>query len=266
MYEEKLGGPVSEVDFSKLEAAAREGHPEKFRNEDWMVLGPFVMETGGAFETEYLYKRDLILEPDYLIHNGGERGVTPYLGLTCQSDWLGGEKHVWSKGHIKWDCLRFDPDDSDSACDEALYLTEQRNCIFYAAFYVRCESEKRAVICYETSGSRLFLNGELISDEPYGRVKGVSTMGRAVPVTFRAGRNLLLFKVRPGYICDTVDMSISNCAIWPAAACSGALGVTYPSRTAVFARRDGEPVEIFPCWAAAYGDTAGGVVTVNGRD
>ena len=258
MYEDKIQGKISVVDFSEFERAAGEGRPEGYRNEDWMVLGPFVMETGGAFETEYLYRRELILEPDYLEHDGGESGVVPYLGKKCHNSYLGGSEPVWRQGINKWGCLRFEPNDCDSACDEALFLTEQRNCIFYAAFYVRCQGAKRAVICYEDSGSRLFLNGKLIADHPYGRVKGVTTMGNMVPAVFHDGLNLLLFKIRPGYICDTLDLGISNCMIWPVAAQSGALCLTQPVKTAVYTRQDEISRQVFPCVAAAFADTDGG--------
>ena len=49
MYEEKIRGKISVVDFADLEQAAAAGKPELYRNNDWMVLGPFVMESGGAF-------------------------------------------------------------------------------------------------------------------------------------------------------------------------------------------------------------------------
>ena len=55
MYEDKIRGKISVIEFADLEKAAAAGKPELYRNDDWMVLGPFVMETGGAFETEYLY-------------------------------------------------------------------------------------------------------------------------------------------------------------------------------------------------------------------
>ena len=264
MYEDKIRGKISVIEFADLEKAAAAGKPELYRNDDWMVLGPFVMETGGAFETEYLYKRHLILEPDYLNNDGGEAGAVPYLGRKVRSDYLGGAEHVWKQGFNKWGALRFDPDDGDAACDEALFLTEQRNCIFYAAVYVRCEGTKRAVICYENSGCRLFLNGTLVHDTPFGRVKGMNNMGNQVPVTFHDGLNLLLFKLRPGYICDTVDLSMTNCSIWPVAMQSGNLAVTHPSKTAVFSHVDEKIRQIFPCYAAAFGDVAGGCIEVDG--
>ncbi|MGN1451173.1 MAG: glycoside hydrolase family 38 C-terminal domain-containing protein [Eubacteriales bacterium] len=264
MYEDKICGEISVIDFSKIEKAGASGNPELYRNNDWMVLGPFVMKTEGAFETEYLYRRDLILAPDYLENDGGESGIAPYIGLKCRNSYLGEKEPVWKQGMNKWGALRFDPDDGDSSCDEALFMTEQRNCVFYAAVYVRCSGRKRAVVCYENSGCRLFLNGRLVSDTPYGRVKGVPTMGNLVPVTFEDGLNLLLFKLRPGYICDTVDLSMSNCSIWPVAATSGPLCLTYPATTRVFTRRDGAPKQIFPCFAAAYTDVDGGSVEIDG--
>lgn len=259
-YEKQIYGKISVVDFADLEQAAQNGEPELYRNQDWMVLGPFVMETDGALETEYMYRRHLILEPDYLNNDNGECGAVPYLGRRVKSDYLGGEEHIWRKGVIKFGALSFDANDCDSACDNALFLTEQRNCVFYAAAYVRCDGEKRAMLCYENSGCRIYLNGELIAESPYGRVKGVSTMGRQVPLKLNDGLNLLLFKLRPGYICDNVDFGMSNCSIWPIAAGSDALALSCPSKTAVFTHADNEAKQMFPCFAVAFDNNNGGAI------
>lgn len=259
-YEEQICGKISVVDFADLELAAQSGEPELFRNQDWMVLGPFVMETDGALETEYMYRRHLILGPDYLNNDGGECCAVPYLGRRVKSDYLGGEEHIWRKGINKFGGLSFDANDCDSACDNALFLTEQRNCVFYAAVYVRCNGAKRAMLCYENSGCRIYLNGKLIADSPYGRVKGVSTMGRQVPLELNDGLNLLLFKLRPGFICDNVDFGMSNCSIWPIAASGESLALTCPSKTAVFTHADGEARQMFPCFAVAFEDNSGGTI------
>ncbi len=262
-YESEIKGEIACVEFGDLLKAAQEGNAAAFRNEEFMVTGPFVARTEGAFETEYMYEREKILEIDYLARDGGESGIAPFLGLRGHNDYLGCEEPVWTRGIKKWNMLRFDPDDGDSACDEALYMTEQRNCVFYAAFYVRCEGVRRAVVCYENSGCRLFLNGKLISDQPYGRVKGVPTMGNAVAVTFEDGLNLLLFKLRPGYICDTVDLSMTNCSIYPVAVDAGAVCLTYPAATAAFKEENGVPYRVFPCFAAAFEDVRGAEAEVD---
>lgn len=264
-YEAKIDGEITCLDFAELEAAAAAGAPEEFNNRKWMVTGPFVARTEGAFETEYLYEREKILQIDYLSSDGGEAAVAPYLGLRGHNDYEGVKNPVWVRGLRKWGMLRFDPDDGDSACDEALYMTEQRNCVFYAATYIRCSERKRAVICYENSGCRLFVNGRLVSDTPYGRVKGVPTMGNTVPVVFEKGLNLLLFKLRPGYICDTVDLSMTNCSVLPIAAESGPLGLTYPLKTSVFVERENHIKQIFPCFAAAFGEVSGGEIEIDGK-
>ena len=77
MYECNIRGKISVIDFADLERAAAEAKPERFFSMDWMTLGPFVMETGGALETEFLYQRHLIMEPDYLQNDGGETGIVP---------------------------------------------------------------------------------------------------------------------------------------------------------------------------------------------
>ena len=264
MYESKIRGKISVIDFADLERAAAEAKPERFFSMDWMTLGPFVMETGGALETEFLYQRHLIMEPDYLQNDGGETGIVPYLGKKCVNSFLGAPEPVWEQGRLQWGHLRFAANDCDSACPEALYLTEQRNCVYYAAVYVHCQGKKRAVLCYQDSGSRVFLNGKMIADTPYGQIKGVAAMGRLVPAEFHDGLNLLLFKIRPGYICDIVDYGISSFHIWPVAAQVGNLALTHPTKTGVFVRRDGESRQVFPCVAAAFGDTEGGKVDVGG--
>ena len=264
-YEQRIAGEFACMDFSALEKAASEGRPEKFRNLDFMVTGPFVIQTQGAFETEYLYEREKILEIDYLDGFGGERDVAPFYGLQGKNSYLGCDVATWTKGIYKWNTLLFEDEDSDVTCGGALYLTEQRNCICYAAVYIRCEGEKRAVICYENSGCRLFLNGKLIADEPYGRVKGVTNTGKLVPVTFEDGLNLLLFKLRPGYICDAVDLSMTNCSIFPVAAENSALVLTHPSKTAVFVETDAGDRQIFPCFVAAFEDSEDVKLTVDGN-
>lgn len=263
-YEKRIAGEIACVNFADLEAAAKAGQPEKFRNMDFMVTGPFVVHTEGAFETEYLYERHKILGIDYLEMFGGETEVAPFLGLKGENPFLGCETAVWTKGVHKWNVLRFEPNDG-SDCDDALYLTEQRNCIVYAAFYVRCEGKKHAVLCWEDSGSRIFLNGRMIADEPFGRVKGVTNMGHAVPVEFDDGMNLILFKLRPGYICDCVDLSLVHCSIYPVASECDGLAVTYPAKTAVFKETDDGDKQIFPCFAAAFADIDAAEVTVDGR-
>ena len=230
------------------------------------MTGPFVARTEGAFETEYLYEREKILQIDYLAADGGEADAAPYLGLRGHNEYLGCESPVWTKGIRKWNMLRFDPDDGDSACDEALYMTEQRNCVFYAAVYVRCAGISAPSSAMKTPAPAAPERPTGFSDTPYGRVKGVPTMGNLVPVTFEDGLNLLLFKLRPGYICDTVDLSMTNCSIYPVAAQSGALCLTYPARTAVFVNRGSQPKQIFPCFAAAFADLADGRVEIGSAD
>jgi alpha-mannosidase len=262
-YAQKIAGNIAKISFSKLEEAAKSGDVAALRNNDWMTVGPFVLETDGAFETEYLYEREKILSVDYLEKDGGEAATAPYLGLTCHNTgFYGPEKLTWEKGMLKWDMLRFDADEGDAACDKALFATEQRNAIFYAAVYVECESEKDAVVCYENSGCLLYLNGQLIDNAPYGRVKGLVTMGRQVAVSFQKGLNLLLFKLRPGYICDTVDLSMTNCTIYPIAARVNGLGIAYPSKTAVFVGDKEAPMQVFPVFAAALSDTEGGSLSL----
>ncbi|NLP47514.1 MAG: hypothetical protein GX345_01055 [Clostridiales bacterium] len=258
IIESGVRGKVSSVKFEDF--IKSEAKPEPMRRiRDFIVLGPFVLETGGALETEYLYERHKVLECDYLASSGGEAGMIPYLGLRVKNDYFGDEELEWSQGQEKWDCLRFDSGDFN-ACDRALYATEQRNCVYYAATYIDCDRAYDAVLSYETSGSLLYLNGRLIDNKPYGRVKGLLDYGNQVALSLHKGRNLLMFKIRTGYICDTIDLSLSNCALFPLIAKSGNLGLAYPMTTGAFVGSKEEPRQIFPAFVGAFGNSAGGEI------
>ncbi len=253
-----IKGKILSVPFENFLKREDNTNPQR-RISDFMVLGPFVLETGGALETEYLYERHKVLDCDYLKPDAGEANIVPYLGLKCRNDYFGPEHLEWSRGVNKWDCLRFDTGDYN-ACDKALYATEQRNCVYYAAVYIDCAKAYDAVVSYETSGSVMFLNGEMIDNQPYGRVKGIIDYGHQVAVTFHRGRNLLMFKIRTGYICDTIDLSMSNCSIFPLLAKSGNLGLAYPMRTGVFVGSQEKPRQVFPAFVGSFGDTAKGQI------
>lgn len=253
-----IKGKVASVQFESFLKTKENENPQRRLN-NFMVLGPFVLETGGALETEYLYERHKVLDCDYLEPSGGEAAVVPYLGLICKNNYFGPEQLEWQQGVNKWDCLRFDAGDY-SACDTALFATEQRNCVYYAATYIDCAKAYDAIISYETSGSLMYLNGELIDNQPYGRVKGIIDYGHQVAVTFHKGKNLLMFKIRTGYICDTIDLSMSNCSIFPLIAKSGNLGLAYPMNTGVFVGSKEEPRQIFPAFVGAFGNSAEGKI------
>lgn len=253
-----IKGKTASIEFEKFLLTGANPNPQRRLN-NFMVLGPFVLETGGALETEYLYERHKVLDCDYLETSGGEANAVPYLGLKCKNIYFGPEQLMWSQGVNKWDCLRFDAGDY-SACDNALFATEQRNCVYYAAAYIDCAKAYDAIISYETSGSLMYLNGELIDNKPYGRVKGIIDYGNQVAVTFHKGKNLLMFKIRTGYICDTIDLSMSNCSIFPLIAKSGNLGLAYPMNTGVFVGSKEEPRQIFPAFVGAFGNSAEGKI------
>ena len=164
-YEKRIAGEFACIDFSALEKAASEGRPEKFRNLDFMVTGPFVVQTQGAFETEYLYEREKILEPDYLVGFGGEKNVAPFYGLQGENRYLGCDVAVWTKGIYKWNTLLFEDEDSDVTCGGALYLTEQRNCISYAAVALIRAVNTRKFVRFSLHGVRLALNIAILCAE-----------------------------------------------------------------------------------------------------
>lgn len=92
--------------------------------------------------------------------DGGEKNAMPELGASVKNIYYGEETKKWERGIIKCDTLRFDPE--GIACAPALYATEQRNAVYYAAFYIECQKDGKAIISYANSGSSLYLNGELV--------------------------------------------------------------------------------------------------------
>lgn len=229
---------------------------------DFLTVGPFVLETDGSFEREHMYDRDKILLEDYLASDGGEKNIVPVLGAKVKNDYYGNEYLEWKKGFIKWNSLRFDSE--SDACDPALYATEQRNAVYYAAFFVDCRKNEKAVISYVNSGSSLFVNGEQVDFRPFGTVKGLYGLGYQCPVSFRKGRNLVLFKIRPGYIADTMDISMETCMICPAIGGCGGLYVTSPTMTLAYTGTKEEPRMVFPFFAFAEKDISGASFVCDG--
>ncbi len=243
--EESINGKIACKKFEDFIPKDDNLFPD-YRVYDFMSLGPFVLETEGAFETEYFYQREIILNHDYLLSSGGESSQIPYLGKTVKNDYYGPDVLKWIPGVQKWGILRFDKEGKD--CDDALYVTEQRNCVYYAATYIECEKEYDAVLSHETSGCKVFLNGELIDEAPYGRVKGYPPNGKKVSVHFNKGKNLLMFKVRPGYIADGMDLCISGCFIYPLAIKSDSFGLTYPLDSQLFFGTREKPLQMMQAY------------------
>jgi alpha-mannosidase len=256
-YINGIKGDVPSVSFNSFLPSEKNPYPD-FSITDFIVNGPYVLKTDGTFETEYLYERNKVLDEDYLKDEGGEHALIPYIGLSHNNNYLGDKTLPWTVGKRKWNTLRFDKEGYD-ACNEAIFLTEQRNCAYYAAFYVDCETDCEAVICYETSGSLLFLNGELIDNKPYGRVKGLWGFANTVFARFHEGRNLLMLKVRAGYICDTIDISVSNFTIYPVLAKSGELGICYPTKTKAYFGTEDTPRQVLPTFICGKEKTRGTV-------
>lgn len=254
MNYENIKGEYPVFDFEDFIPSEKDPMPDN-RILDFLTAGPFVLHTDGSFESEHFYEREKILNEDYLLSDGGEKNVIPVLGGKLRNRYYGDEYLLWKKGFIKWNCLRFD-NDAD-ACDPALYVTVQRNAVYYAAFYVRCKTKSTAVICYENSGSSLFLNGEQVDFRPFGRVKGLWGFGYQCLVTFREGLNLVMFKLRPGYIADSMDIAMSDCSVFPVVIENGSVALTTPSVTLAYTGEKGKEKQLFPAFAAALRDTDG---------
>lgn len=248
-----INGEYPVFDFESFLPCENNPMPDN-RILDYLTVGPFVLYTDGSFEAEHMYERDKLLLEDYLSSDGGEKNVVPVLGGKLRNKYYGEEYLFWKKGFIKWNCLRFD--NEADACDPALYATRQRNAVYYAAFYINCKKESRAVICYENSGSSLFVNGEQIDFRPFGRVKGLWGLGFQCPVTLKEGLNLIMFKIRPGYIADSMDISMSNCSVFPVILEDEGLCISSPSVTASYTGEKGNEKQVFPSFAAAFEDTS----------
>ena len=219
----------------------------------YLVSGPFVLETDGSFEKEHFYEREKLLYEDYLLPDGGEKNAMPELGTKIKNIYYGEDTKTWERGAFKWDNLRFEPE--ELACDPALYATEQRNAVYYAAFYIDCQREEKAIISYINSGSSLFLNGELVDFKPYGKLKGLNGLGHQCLLHLRQGRNLIMFKLRPGYIADSIDISIASCNILPIVFENNGLCLSLPIQTRAYYGTAENPKMVFHMFAAAEKDT-----------
>lgn len=229
---------------------------------DFLTVGPFVLETDGSFEAEHMYEREKILYEDYLLPDGGEKNIVPVLGQKVKNNYFGDEYHKWEKGYIKWNTLRFDRE--EDAVDPALYATEQRNAVYYAAFYVDCKKDEKAIIQHEDSGSALYVNGELVDFRPFGRVKGLDGLGYQCLVNFKKGKNLVLFKLRGGYIADTMDIAISGCVVYPVILESGGVCLSTHAATLAYIGTKEIPRMVFHFFALAQKDCDESEITCDG--
>ena len=182
--------------------------------QNWLVLGPFVVKTSDHFEREYMYERARILDIDYLEGEGGEASVRPVLGQSHANIGLGPKRLQW----------REYPDaylSGTRIAGEIIYETVQRNCVIYAATTIEAEGDTLAVLDAYHSGMKAWVNGARVCNIPYGLAKGVRMSMPSVPIKLRKGANLILFKFRPGYICDGIDFCVCNATVAPLASKSG---------------------------------------------
>lgn len=177
---------------------------------DWLVLGPFVVKTSPQFEREYLYERDRILDIDYLAGDGGESKVEPEAGRVHENPGLG-------RKQLQWIGYSGTGLDGNVIAGDAIYETVQRNCVIYAAAFVDCETDTMALLDAYHSGMKVWVNGNLVCNEPYGIPKGVRLTMPSKIVPLKAGRNLLLLKFRPGYIADGIDFRVRDVRLAPLA-------------------------------------------------
>ena len=180
----------------------------------WLVLGPFVVRTSPHFDREYMYEREHILDIDYLEPSGGETAVQPVRGQTHVNMGIGPRQ-------LRWQEYPHADLHGNRIAGEIIYETVQRNCVIYAAARIEAEQDGLAVLDAHHSGMKVWVNGDLVCNEPYGLTKGVRLTMPSKPLRLRRGGNLLLVKFRPGYICDGVDFGVRHVTISPMATAKG---------------------------------------------
>jgi len=215
--------------------------------DDWLVLGPFVVETGASFEREYMYERERILEIDYLEASGGERAVRPFEGMECENPFIGNDRLRWSR--VKDERVGF-----TGRTGELLYRTVQRNAVWYAATYVDCDEDGYGFVEFSHSGAKMFVNGVEVLNQPYGVTKGLWIRQPGVPVRFNKGRNIILLKIRPGYIADGIDFHFSYFRIYPAAVGLDGVYASDPEKTSLFFGPLSSPKQAFAVRVANCAD------------
>ncbi len=176
--------------------------------QNWLVLGPFVVKTSEHFEREYMYERERILDIDYLSQDGGEAKIRPIEGQSHANIGLGPKR-------LAWRTYPHEHLDGNRIAGEIIYETVQRNCVIYAAATIEADTDGPALLDAYHSGMKLWVNGELACNMPYGLAKGVRINMPTLSIRLKKGENLLLFKFRPGFICDGIDFRIREVKISP---------------------------------------------------
>ncbi len=214
--------------------------------EDWLVLGPWVVETGASFEREYLYEREKILDIDYLESAGGEKKVRPIEGAEQENPFLGAERLRWQRRRGNW--LGF-----TGPTGALVYRTVQRNAVWYAATYIEAEEETPVFVDFHHSGAKVFLNGELLLAQPYGQTKGLWTRQVNMPARLRRGLNLVLLKIRPGYIADGIDFEFGQFQVIPALLGVADCYASAPRREDAFFGPFSSPTQVFAVRVGNWG-------------
>ncbi len=173
--------------------------------DDWLILGPFVVDTGESFEREYLYEREKILNIDYL---NGENSIYPEEGMRQKNNYVGPPFLVWER--CRGNSIGF-----TGKAGNWLYETVQRNTIYYSATYLEMENNTYALLNLSHSGVKIWVNENVVLNEPYGRTKGLDIKPKGAIIFLKKGINRILLKVRPGYIADGVDFNFRDFTIYP---------------------------------------------------
>ena len=190
---------------------ARETHRREFVTEydalvagepitQWLLCGPFVIRTPGAFEQEYMYEREIILDQDYLEGVGGEANVRPTEGDAVKNPGVGEKLLGWRA--YQGDSMNF-----CGLTGELLYETVQRNAVWYCAAHIETRREEVALLDCHHSGMYAWVNGRKVVDQPYGPAKGLRVPMTPALVRLHSGGNLVLFSTGPDHILSPGDMT-----------------------------------------------------------
>jgi len=206
--------------------------------DEWLLLGPFVTKTGETFEREYLFERDKILDIDYLVNSGGETSIHPHEGLEQENTFLG-------KSTLHWFRKKSENIGFGQLTGDILYKTVQRNAVWYAATYIKSNTQFYAFIEFSHSGAKMWVNGKETLNQPYGRTKGLILKQKGTFVKFETGLNIILVKIRPGYIADGVDFFFSNFCVHPSFLNYNNIYISYPRKLSLFFGPLSSPKQVF---------------------
>lgn len=236
------------------------GKTQPMTIDEWLVSGPWVMDTKGAFEAEHIFERSAIMDEDYL---GCERDARPNAGDIVENRYLGRAQIEWTS--LNKTSMRFDTGPGHMYYEgdhDDLYRTVKRNCVFYVGAYVACEEDADVIISLRHSGVKAFVNGNMIYECLDGIACGLPAPDYAFPAHLNKGENFILFKLRPGHFADRVEFSLSNAVLHPVVARAGGMGMTKPVPTHYYFGSKELPRQVFETLVGVFKDSSEGAIVI----